>query len=185
MAALRFACVWWVHTAALGNSGRVSGSRSARWHRGMGIDVQLKAVVLMVYRCAASTGLACWDGRERRDPGRLGGEPEMCSWGMRVWAGCAERGISGRHQWGTCCCLHSVFIQHLLCARHRHRCWEPNYTQETQSLPSGRLQSSAWASKRSSSLFGHFSHVQLFVTPWTGVRQAPLSMGFSRQEYWV
>ena len=29
-----------------------------------------------------------------------------------------------------------------------------------------------------------FSHVLLFVTPWTVVRQAPLSMGFSRQEYW-
>ena len=30
----------------------------------------------------------------------------------------------------------------------------------------------------------HFSSVQLFVTPWTVARQAPLSMGFSRQEYW-
>ena len=28
------------------------------------------------------------------------------------------------------------------------------------------------------------SHVRLFVTPWTVVHQAPLSMGFSRQEYW-
>ena len=28
------------------------------------------------------------------------------------------------------------------------------------------------------------SCVQLFVTPWTVARQAPLSMGFSRQEYW-
>ena len=28
------------------------------------------------------------------------------------------------------------------------------------------------------------SHVQLFVTPWTAARQAPLSMEFSRQEYW-
>ena len=28
------------------------------------------------------------------------------------------------------------------------------------------------------------SPVQLFVTPWTVVYQAPLSMGFSRQEYW-
>ena len=26
--------------------------------------------------------------------------------------------------------------------------------------------------------------VQLFVTPWTVGHQAPLSMGFSRQEYW-
>ena len=24
----------------------------------------------------------------------------------------------------------------------------------------------------------------LFVTPWTAAYQAPLSMGFSRQEYW-
>ena len=28
------------------------------------------------------------------------------------------------------------------------------------------------------------SHVRLFVTPWTVARQAPLFMGFSRQEYW-
>ena len=28
------------------------------------------------------------------------------------------------------------------------------------------------------------SHVCLLVTPWTGAHQAPLSMGFSRQEYW-
>ena len=28
------------------------------------------------------------------------------------------------------------------------------------------------------------SHVQLFVTPWIVACQAPLSMGFSRQEYW-
>ena len=28
------------------------------------------------------------------------------------------------------------------------------------------------------------SHVQLLATPWTVAHQAPLSMGFSRQEYW-
>ena len=28
------------------------------------------------------------------------------------------------------------------------------------------------------------SHVQLFATPWTVAHQAPLFMGFSRQEYW-
>ena len=28
------------------------------------------------------------------------------------------------------------------------------------------------------------SHVQLFAIPWTVALQAPLSMGFSRQEYW-
>ena len=29
-----------------------------------------------------------------------------------------------------------------------------------------------------------FGHVWLFATPWTVTCQAPLSMGFSRQEYW-
>ena len=33
-------------------------------------------------------------------------------------------------------------------------------------------------------ILSSFSHVQLFVTPWTVARQASLSMGFSRQEYW-
>ena len=28
------------------------------------------------------------------------------------------------------------------------------------------------------------SHVGLFATPWTVAYQAPLSMDFSRQEYW-
>ena len=31
---------------------------------------------------------------------------------------------------------------------------------------------------------GVLSHVWLFVTPWTTACQVPLSMGFSRQEYW-
>ena len=29
-----------------------------------------------------------------------------------------------------------------------------------------------------------FSHIQLFVTPWTRAHQVPLPMGFSSQEYW-
>ena len=28
------------------------------------------------------------------------------------------------------------------------------------------------------------SNIQLFATPWTVAHQAPLSMGFPRQEYW-
>ena len=31
---------------------------------------------------------------------------------------------------------------------------------------------------------GKLSCVQLFVTPWSVAHQAPLSMGFSQQEYW-
>ena len=30
-----------------------------------------------------------------------------------------------------------------------------------------------------------FSHVQFRATPWTAACQAPLSMGFSRQESWI
>ena len=33
-------------------------------------------------------------------------------------------------------------------------------------------------------VLSRFSHVQLFAAPWTIARQAPLSIGFSRQEYW-
>ena len=29
-----------------------------------------------------------------------------------------------------------------------------------------------------------FSRVRLFATPWTVAYQVPLSMGFSKQEYW-
>ena len=34
------------------------------------------------------------------------------------------------------------------------------------------------------SVLSHFSHVRLSATPWTVAHQAPLSMGFSSQEYW-
>ena len=33
-------------------------------------------------------------------------------------------------------------------------------------------------------VLSHFSCVWLCTTPWTVARQAPLPMGFSRQEYW-
>ena len=39
-------------------------------------------------------------------------------------------------------------------------------------------------SKAERVLCSPLSHVQLFATPWTVALQAPLSMGFSRQEYW-
>ena len=33
-------------------------------------------------------------------------------------------------------------------------------------------------------VLSHFSRVRLFATLWTVACQAPLFMGFSRQEYW-
>ena len=34
-------------------------------------------------------------------------------------------------------------------------------------------------------MLNHLSHVQLFATLWTAAYQAPLSLGFSKQEYWT
>ena len=56
-----------------------------------------------------------------------------------------------------------------------------------ESLQAGTLEwvaisfSSAWKGKVKVKLL---SHVRLFSTPWIAARQAPPSMGFSRQEYW-
>ena len=36
----------------------------------------------------------------------------------------------------------------------------------------------------SCSVLSRFCCVRLLATPWTVAHQAPLSMGFSRQEYW-
>ena len=41
--------------------------------------------------------------------------------------------------------------------------------------------SNAWKWKAKGKLL---SRVQLLATPWTAAHQAPLSVGFSRQEYW-
>ena len=53
-----------------------------------------------------------------------------------------------------------------------------------------------WAKKKSRLVFPallkhaqvyaqSLSHVRLFATPWPVAHQAPLSMEFSRQEYWI
>ena len=52
-------------------------------------------------------------------------------------------------------------------------------------LPPSKL---SWSHPKDLELFyvlwSRFSRVQLFVTLWTIARQAPLLIGFSRQEYW-
>ena len=37
---------------------------------------------------------------------------------------------------------------------------------------------------RPTTVYIRHAHARLFATPWTIARRAPLSMGFSRQEYW-
>ena len=41
-----------------------------------------------------------------------------------------------------------------------------------------------WSVHPHTCMLSHFNHVQFFVAPRTVAHQAPLSMGFSRQEYW-
>ena len=41
-----------------------------------------------------------------------------------------------------------------------------------------------WENHEHAGMLSHFSRVRLFASPWTAAHQAPLSMGFSRQEYW-
>ena len=41
-----------------------------------------------------------------------------------------------------------------------------------------------WQSQGKLAMLSCFNHVCLFVILWTVACQAPLSMGFSRQEYW-
>ena len=49
--------------------------------------------------------------------------------------------------------------------------------------PSSPLVSRSLGNSSRACMLSHFSHVRFFVTPWTVARQAPPSMGFSRQEH--
>ena len=46
------------------------------------------------------------------------------------------------------------------------------------------ITSATWEALHLSWKWKSLSHVWLFLTPWTVAWQAPLYMGFSRQEYW-
>ena len=51
-------------------------------------------------------------------------------------------------------------------------------------LPLPKIRGRITIEKMRRSEMKSLSRVQLFVTPWTVAYQAPLSMEFSRQEYW-
>ena len=65
---------------------------------------------------------------------------------------------------------------------HMKRCSMPLITREMQSKTQWNI-ISQW-SECVCCVLVMLSHVQLFVTPWTVAHQAPLTVGFSRQEYW-
>ena len=50
--------------------------------------------------------------------------------------------------------------------------------------PSFHLMSLSISPESSACVLSHLGCVQLFATPWTVAQKAPLSMEFSRQEFW-
>ena len=70
--------------------------------------------------------------------------------------------------------------------RHYHRAGPPilMLCQEPCSPPPRVMQSPQTEFRFVPCVLSHFSCVWLFATPWTVACQIPLSMGFSRREYW-
>ena len=118
-----------------------------------------------------------WRGRELEAGGPLSGGAEQLrgserpqlAWGLRANVGCG--GMKKRNE----------------------RVSQEQVGQLVTLLENGqslRQHKSAFDGKSRSSyrlyacVLSRFSLVQLFETPRTIARQAPLSMGFSRQEYW-
>ena len=67
------------------------------------------------------------------------------------------------------------------------KCCEKRGKGETRILESAASQGSqrlGFSSSVHAGTLSRFSHVRLFVTPWTAALQPPLCIGFSRQEYW-
>ena len=94
----------------------------------------------------------------------------------------AFRGWGGSEAWGWCS-TDTAREQ----GRHVRR------SSGCKGVPASLLQGQIWHSSNRMPvisdnslvcLLSHFSCVRLFVTPWTVAHQAPLSMEFSRQEYW-
>ena len=83
-------------------------------------------------------------------------------------------------------------ISHALSAGNCGFCWSSSGLSPSSFLAQQYLKNStqffSWGvigvQEDSVCLPSRFSCVQLFGTPWTVAHQAPLSMGFSRQEYW-
>ena len=77
--------------------------------------------------------------------------------------------------------------RHPLVSEWVNKVWYIQTTEYYSELKGNELSSheKTWISVvLSCSVLSHFSCVQLFAILWTIACQAPLSMGFSRQEYW-
>ena len=64
------------------------------------------------------------------------------------------------------------------------RLQQNSVVKEEKDIDSREMGSTQEVQKDFYAVLQHFSCVQFFLTPWTVACQAPLSMRFSRQEYW-
>ena len=122
-----------------------------------------------------------------RGPGQgdlVGGVTERLASGERGWGPSGQVTPAHLHHFflslfPACLLLHLLFLL-LQVLQERERGHLPLTTQDLLPLIPSSCTSPSAVSLRVKLL----SPVGLFATPWTVARQAPLSMGFSRQEYW-
>ena len=95
-------------------------------------------------------------------------------WGWSTPAG--TEAVEYSSSWAT-------HVQVCSCVNFRLLCRPSDYTVMTSLIPTFNICIPAAGLVFLACMLSHFSHVQLFATPWTVAHQAPLSMGFSRQEH--
>ena len=101
---------------------------------------------------------------------------EMVSWSGKQFGSAKSTEGSGISQTGSVLETKSVSYSPWACTKLKlhflYNRADNSYLREFQKM------------KASNNVLSCLSHVWLFETPWTVACQAPLSMGFSRQEYW-
>ena len=153
-----------------------------RWHKGGHLD-SVKSLVNYLSSAQASCWILIWN-----HPLSNGGRVVLSIDCEQVCR--RRRGCSVTERWVTeCHCDGGMFISHVrsqLWLPTKGGCWRWGPGQHSLVAKSlSLLTKSAGCELTLPNLCAlcGLSHVWLFATPWTAARQAPLSMGFSRQEY--
>ena len=113
---------------------------------------------------------------------------------------CSSSGVCVRSVTSNSLRSHGLYSARLLCSWDFPEYWsgwpfpstgdlpepgiEPEFLWQVDSLMLRHLGSPFTLESKVKVVTGHSSLALLFVISWTVARQTPLSMGFSRQEYW-
>ena len=153
-------------------------------------------VLLVMGRCTSFFKITSCKHHPENGPGNISQglavltyQARMCRTAQDPWQNCFPQRSRG---WQATCCMKSgcYLLLHDPWAKGGFYIWTP----KRKSLHPTK-NSSTFLINRPILQRKHFlmipcmcvcvlSCVQLFVTPWTVACQAPLSIGFSRQEYW-